>query len=87
MYKVSDRDGLYVAVTKSGTVSFRYDYRINGRRETVTFSKYRRDGITLAVVRELLIEAKKMLSNGKSPAIHKKENNKTPDINVILCLC
>ncbi|NJD00785.1 DUF4102 domain-containing protein, partial [Candidatus Erwinia dacicola] len=31
MYKVSDRDGLYVAVLTSGSVSFRYDYRINDR--------------------------------------------------------
>ena len=34
LYKVTDRDGLYVAVQPSGSVSFRYDYRINGRRET-----------------------------------------------------
>lgn len=34
IYKVADRDGLYVAVLTSGTIIFRYDYRINGRRET-----------------------------------------------------
>ncbi|SDC29318.1 protein of unknown function [Proteus mirabilis] len=45
LYKVSDRDGLYVAVTKSGVISFRYDYRFNGRRETVTFGRYSADGI------------------------------------------
>ena len=32
-YKVSDRDGLYVYVLTSGTVSFRYNYAINGRQE------------------------------------------------------
>lgn len=32
LYKLSDRDGLYVTVSPAGTVAFRYDYRINGRR-------------------------------------------------------
>jgi len=41
LYKVNDRDGLYVAVTPAGTISFRYNYSINGRQETVTFGRYR----------------------------------------------
>ncbi|MCE2949095.1 MAG: Arm DNA-binding domain-containing protein, partial [Betaproteobacteria bacterium] len=32
-YKVADRDGLYVVVSPRGTISFRLDYRLNGRRE------------------------------------------------------
>lgn len=39
-FKVSDRDGLYVAVLKTGTRAFRYDYRINGRRETLAIGLY-----------------------------------------------
>ena len=35
-YKVADRDGMYVAVLPSGAVCFRYDYRLNGRRETLS---------------------------------------------------
>lgn len=73
LYKVSDRDGLYVAVAKSGTVSFRYDYRINGRRETLTIGRYGPDGITLAEARDKLNEAKKMLDKGISPAVKKQE--------------
>ena len=42
LYKLSDRDGLYVTVGPAGTVAFRYDYRINGRRETLTIGRYRR---------------------------------------------
>lgn len=34
-YKVTDRDGMYVRVGTNGTISFRYDYRMHGRRETV----------------------------------------------------
>ena len=35
IYKVADQQGLYAAITPSGAVSFRYDYRVNGRRETL----------------------------------------------------
>ena len=73
IYKVADRDGMYVAVLTSGTVSFRYDYRINGRRETLTIGKYGPDGISLAEAREALIEAKKTLSTGQSPAALKRD--------------
>jgi len=71
LYKVNDRDGLYVAVTATGTKSFRYNYSINGRQETITFGRYGIGGISLAEARELLGEAKKLISNGKSPAKEK----------------
>ncbi|EMX0849466.1 tyrosine-type recombinase/integrase [Pluralibacter gergoviae] len=73
LYKVSDRDGLYVAVLTSGSVSFRYDYRINGRRETLVIGQYGRDGISLAEAREDLIAAKKLLKAGQSPAAAKRD--------------
>ncbi|AMY87414.1 tyrosine-type recombinase/integrase [Salmonella enterica subsp. enterica serovar Anatum] len=76
LYKVSDRDGLYVAVLTSGSVSFRYDYRINGRRETLVIGQYGRDGISLAEAREELIAAKKLLKSGHSPAAAKRDGIK-----------
>ncbi|MEY6870081.1 tyrosine-type recombinase/integrase [Escherichia coli] len=76
LYKVSDRDGLYVAVLTSGTVSFRYDYRINGRRETLVIGQYGRDGISLAEAREELIAAKRLLKAGQSPAAAKRDGIK-----------
>jgi integrase len=72
LYKVNDRDGLYVAVTPAGSISFRYNYSINGRQETVTFGRYGTGGgITLAEARERLGEATKMVAAGKSPAREK----------------
>lgn len=71
LYKVNDRDGLYVAVTPAGSISFRYNYSINGRQETVTFGRYGLGGITLAEARERLGEAKKMIAAGHSPAKEK----------------
>lgn len=73
LFKVTDRDGLYVSVTPSGTVSFRYDYRINGRRETLTIGKYGPEGISLAEARIKLSQAKKLISEGVSPAMQKKQ--------------
>ena len=64
LYKVNDREGLYVAVTPAGSISFRYNYSINGRQETITFGRYGVGGITLAEARELLGDAKKMVAAG-----------------------
>lgn len=50
MYMISDREGMYVRVITLGATSFRLDYRLNGRRETVYFGKYGRDGISLAAL-------------------------------------
>lgn len=72
VYKVADRDGLYVSVSTAGTVTFRYDYRINGRRETLTIGKYGPDGINLAEARERLMIARKQVSEGISPASEKR---------------
>ena len=63
-YKVSDRDGMYAYVTPAGSISFRYDYRINGRRETLVIGKYGRDGISLAAAREKCLDARRMVREG-----------------------
>ncbi len=63
-YKVTDRDGMYVLVRPSGTLTFRLDYRMNGRRETVTFGKYGPAGLSLARARELCIDAKRAIMRG-----------------------
>lgn len=72
LYKVADRDGLYVAVSPAGTVTFRLDYRLNGRRETLTIGRYGPAGLTLAEAREKCIEAKKAIAQGTSPAQQKQ---------------
>jgi hypothetical protein len=70
-YKVTDRDGMYVLVSTTGTVSFRLDYRLNGRRETVALGRYDKAGISLARPRELCVDAKRMIREGRSPAFEK----------------
>ena len=40
LYKVTDRDGMYAAVTPTGVVSFRHQYRVSGRQEVLTIGRY-----------------------------------------------
>ena len=70
-YKVNDQDGLYVAVTPAGSISFRYNYLISRRQETLAFGRHGVGGITLSEAREQLGEAKKMIAAGRSPAKEK----------------
>lgn len=71
-YKSTDRDGMYAYVSPGGAISFRYDYRFNGRRETVTLGRYGRGGLTLVQARERLFEIKRTIAEGASPAIEKQ---------------
>lgn len=70
-YKVSDRDGLYAVVLPSGSISFRYNYQINGRQETLTLGIWKKQ-LSLQEAREKLLEAKKLKDSGVSPAVEKK---------------
>jgi integrase len=86
-YKVSDGgNGLYVVVSPGGSRSFRYDYRLSGRRETLTIGRhepvarhaqrshlaYGMD-VTLEEARLLLARARVDVSSGRSPARAKVE--------------
>lgn len=71
LYKVADRDGMYAAIAPTGSISFRFDYSINGRRETLTIGRYGYGGISLAAAREKLLEARRLLRDGVSPVLQK----------------
>lgn len=76
LYKVSDRDGMYATVSPGGTITFRYDYRLNGRRETLTLGRYGADGISLAKARERVLEARRAVADGQSPAQDKQREKR-----------
>lgn len=89
MYKVADQRGLYVAVTSAGAVSFRFDYRLNGRRETLVIGRYDPAlpargaraadelsfgmSVRLAEARLLLERARREVEQGVSPSRRKVE--------------
>ena len=72
-FKVTDRDGMYVTVSPRGTITFRLDYRLNGRRETLTIGRFgAKDGISLLLARERCAEARKAIATGLSPSQEKQ---------------
>ncbi|MDA8127104.1 MAG: tyrosine-type recombinase/integrase [Betaproteobacteria bacterium] len=75
-YKVADRDGMYVTISPVGTVTFRYDYRLNGRRETLTIGRYGPDGLSLARARERCLEARRAVAEGRSPSQEKQRHKR-----------
>lgn len=75
-YKVADRDGMYVNVAPSGVITFRYDYRLNGRRETLTIGRYGPSGLSLARAREKCIDARRAVAEGLSPAREKQREKR-----------
>jgi integrase len=76
IYKITDRDGMYALVAPSGQITFRYDYRLNSRRETLTIGRYGQDGISLAQARERCLAARKMVAEGQSPAQEKQREKR-----------
>jgi len=67
---------MYVHVSIAGTLSFRLDYRLNGRRETIVLGKYGPSGVSLALAREKCIDAKRKINEGVSPATEKQREKR-----------
>jgi hypothetical protein len=65
-YKIADSSGLYLFVYSSGGKAWRYDYVLNGRKETVGLGQY--PDLSLARARELHAEARALVARGESPA-------------------
>ena len=76
LYKVADRDGMYVAVAPSGQITFRYDYRLAGRRETLTIGRYGPGGVSLSKAREQCVKARQAVEAGCSPAQEKQREKR-----------
>jgi len=70
-YKLSDFNGLYVLVNKSGKY-FRFDYRLpNGKRKTLSLGVYPK--VSIEKAREKCNQARKLLKEGIDPSEHKKQ--------------
>ena len=69
-YTVADDRGLYVEVLPTGSVVWRYCYRLNGRREKLTLGKY--PALTLKNARIRRDEAAQAAAMGTSPAEQKQ---------------
>lgn len=70
-YIVSDDRGLYVEVLPSGSIVWRYRYRLDGKREKLTLGKY--PALTLKNARLKRDEAAHQVAMGQSPAKRKQQ--------------
>lgn len=78
-YKLTDQGGLYLLVRKTGSKTWKYDYRINGNRGTYTIGRY--PETSLKEAREAHIEARRFVAQGMNPTDFKKLNVLKADLN------
>ena len=78
-YKVGDQHGLYLCVLPTGSITWRYQYYLLGKREAVTIGVYLKAGAaekrietTLDEARNRLHEYRRLVANGESPAKFKQ---------------
>lgn len=71
-YKLTDGGGLYLYVSAKGAKSWRYDYRIYGKRETFVIGKH--PDIEAPQARDVHREARKRVTLGQSPATKKQQD-------------
>jgi integrase len=69
-FKVGDFGGLYLLVKKTGSKSWRFKYRVNGKEKLMVFGDYPHVG--LARARALRDDAKSKLASGLDPGEEKK---------------
>jgi integrase len=68
--KLYDEKGLYLLVTRKGKKYWRFDYRFNGKRKTISFGVY--PEVTLKEARHQRDEARRLLREGIDPSLRKK---------------
>lgn len=68
--KIADRDGLTVYHRKTGTLSFVFRYRYNGKPRDLALGSY--PLMTLSEAREQAIECKKTLASGHDPKLERQ---------------
>jgi len=69
-YKLADGGGLYLLVNANGSKWWRWDYRYEGKRKTLSMGTYPDTG--LAEAREKHVRARKQLAAGVEPGAHRK---------------
>lgn len=70
-YKFYDGEGMYLLVTPKGQKWWRFDYRLNGKRYTISLGVY--DDVSLKTARERRSEARELVANGINPSKARKD--------------
>ncbi|MZI94234.1 DUF4102 domain-containing protein [Vibrio sp. CAIM 722] len=67
--KMADRDGLTVYHRKTGTLSFVFRYRYNGKQQNLSLGTY--PLMSLSEARQQAVECKKLLAGGQDPKLER----------------
>ena len=78
-YKVTDGQGLYVLVTAQGSRLWRFDYRFQGKRQTLSLRKF--PDVGLANARQRLAEARQLLARGRDTGSLKQRESAAANDN------
>jgi len=70
VYRVTDGGGLYLQITPAGGRLWRWKYRFDGREKLMSFGSY--PDVSLSLVRERHVEARKLLASGTDPMAERK---------------
>ncbi len=77
--KMADGGGLYLEIMPSGSKYWRLKYRFNGKEKRLAFGVY--PEVSLKDAREKRDNARKLLSDGVDPSVHKKEKKRISKLN------
>lgn len=75
----ADGGRLYLCISESGTLSFRYRMELHGIKNWITLGRY--PAITLSHAREIAVEYSQLVARGINPKEH-KERQKTLNISI-----
>lgn len=70
-WKQADARGLYLYISPAGGKLWRYDYRIAGKRKTLSLGAY--PDMTLEMARDALQDARRVVATGGDPALAQRE--------------
>lgn len=73
-YKLTDGTGLYLLINQAGKY-WRYDYRFDGKRKTLSYGVY--PVLTLASAREVHLDVKRQIKSGIDPMAEREEERLT----------
>lgn len=74
-YKTSDGGGLYIFTTKAGGKSWRYDFKLNGKWQTLVLGQY--PDMSLSQAREIHETYRASVKQGINPKIQERRNEQS----------
>lgn len=78
-YRMADSDGLYLLVTEKGAKLWRFDYRFEGKRNTLSLGKW--PAVELGIARDRRDEVRRRLALGHAPS-QAEETTDIPSANL-----